>query len=357
MFTDKLFRYAVDRLNGRFISGWCFSRLRTSTPVRLTVAVDGREIVSTLCNRYRKDLKQQSLHPSGLCGFDIDFPDDFDTRQHRLLTIHFNGSKRPARSFDCQSLPVLRPDPEVRIFFMHSPKTAGTSFNAFARCCFPGGEFVTHLERRPPETWRQVVDASRYVAGHLGWRTIRDLVPSDRFRFYAMLRDPYAHLHSHLNYVRCVDTNAEHEQLFGFRHNDTIRDLAVRLNRLDFADARQASRFVEGLSGFELDFFDNIQTRYFLDYRPEKVEMADVDNALANLDRFRLVGLTERYDRFLALVCGDIGLAPQQQDLQSNRADGYRLFDRKQESVRQCFAPLVEADLELYRRVAERFGD
>lgn len=357
MLADKLFRFAIDRINGRFITGWCFHRIMKNRPVAIRVAADNHHLGSVSCTGYRRDLKEQKLHPTGCCGFDFSFPAAFDPGHHSVLHLYFDSCTRPQVSVACRDLELLRPAPGRPIFFMHIPKTAGTSFNAFVRNCFSRDDYLPHIERLTPVQRQTLLPRARYLSGHIPWREIAGLLDPGRYDLYAIVRNPYAHLHSHLNYVRCVHTDAEHEVHYHYRHNETIRDLARRLAGIDFRDDRQIRRLVAELSGYECDFFDNIQTRYFLDYRPERVTQADYLQAVQNMMHFRSIGLTERYDRFRDRFCRDLGLPPQSQTLRSNRSERYRLVDLTQPSSRSIIDPLVRFDCRLYDLVAEQCGE
>jgi hypothetical protein len=352
MFAEKLYRYAIDRINGRFISGWGFHRIFTNRPVTVRVAADGHDLGTFTCREYRRDLKEQGLHPSGRCGFDFSFPADFDPGRYCALHLYFDSSSRPLVSFDCRELPLFAPIPGRPIFFMHIPKTAGTSFNAFARQCFAGSEYFTHIERLAPQQRRQIAARARFLSGHLPWREIVEVIESAHYDLYALLREPVAHLHSHLNYVRRVHTDAEHEHHFLFRHNDTIRAMGTRLAAIDFSDTDQLQRFVADLSGYQCDFFDNIQTRYFLDHRPERVTEADYRQAVETVERFTAIGLTEYYHHFQDRFCRHLGLPVQQQTPRSNRSQRYHLFDCDTPEVMKIIDPLVCFDRRLYDLIA-----
>lgn len=357
MFAEKLYRYAIDRANGRFISGWSFHRIFTKRPVIVRVTADGHDLGAFACRDYRRDLKEQRLHPTGRCGFDFSFPAEFDPGKHAMLHLYFDSWPRPLVSIDCRELSLLEPAPGRPIFFMHIPKTAGSSFNAFARHCFAENEYVTHIERLAPQLRRQVLPRARYLAGHLPWREVVDLIEPAHYDLYALLREPIAHLHSHLNYVRRVHSDAEHEQHFPYRHNDTIKAMAARLAAVDYSDEHQLQRFVAELSGYQCDFFDNVQTRYFLDHRPERVTDADCRQAVKTIERFRAIGLTEHYDHFRARFCRDLGLPVQQQILRSNRSQRYHLFDRDNPRIRTIIDPLIRFDRQLYDLIAREGPD
>jgi hypothetical protein len=258
-------------------------------------------------------------------------------------------------SFDCRELPFLAPILGRPIFFMHIPKTAGTSFNAFARQCFTGSEYFTHIERLAPQQRRELMARARYLSGHLPWREIVEVIEPAHYDLYTLLREPVAHLHSHLNYVRRVHTDAEHERHFRFRHNDTIRAMGTRLAAVDFSDENQLQRFVAELSGYQCDFFDNIQTRYFLDHRPERVTEADYREAVETAERFTAIGSTEHYDNFQDRFCSHLGLPVQKQTPRSNRSQRYHLFDCGNPAVSKIIDPLVCFDRRLYDLIVSRY--
>jgi hypothetical protein len=355
VFTRKLFRYSIDKINGRFISGWCFHRIRKDERLTIRFVADDHYLGAVQAIEYRKDLKIKNLHPSGVCGFDFSFPDDFDPGKYRLLKLYVDKARRPLASIDCGDVEVLEPDPATSIYFMHIPKTAGSSFNAFARLCFPTGEYAPHIERLSETGRRALVGNRKYVAGHLPWGEVGPLVEGSAYSLYSLLRDPYKHLHSHLNYVRSVHANAEHDVYNEYKHNDTIKELAARLNKVNFGDDDELQYFIQGLKGFHRDFFDNIQTRYFLDYRPEKVTVEDLENAKKNILRFQLVGLTEYYHIFLDRFCLDMGLPTQSQTEKSNKSEHYYLFDYRRQTTKQILSPLVGVDLLLYQYVSQIF--
>jgi hypothetical protein len=363
MILKKRYRVSIDRLNGRFISGWCFNRLRKDKPVTITIAADG-EVLGSLSNRgLRRDLLDLKLHPSGVCGFDFSFPSTFDPAAFQFLHLYFDGQKTPALSIACSEIEMLRADLERPVSFMHIPKTAGTSFNAFARQCFSSERFITHIERLEPEARRKETADVDYLSGHLIFGDLAALAPSHcstvagapACDFYAIIREPYAHLHSHLNYVRGVLAASRDEAHYEFKHNQSIKLLSARLNEIDFGSLGEVSHWVEDLQGYERDFFDNLQTRYFLDERPETVGEDALARARDNLKKFRLVGLTERYDLFRERFCRHLGLPLVEQPLKSNISESYRLFDPADLRIRSALYPLVAYDLKLYQYVEHAF--
>lgn len=354
MIATKLYRWSIDRINGRFVSGWCYNRLFKTRPVSFTAAADDTIVGHFSNDGYRPDLVDAKLHPSGVCGFDFSFPGDFDPDRFERLHFYVDSFRQPLVSIDCHTIETRRPQLSAPVCFMHIPKTAGTSFNAFARTCFSSDRFVTHLERLGNDQRRQAVDRAHYLSGHLPLYQLKGLVELDNFDCFVIIREPYAHLHSHLNYLRGVDPGARFEHYYPYRHNEAVKTFSAYLNQVDFSDTDEVRTFIAGLSGYQRDFFDNLQTRYFLDYRPDTVGPDDLERACENVALFRAVGLTEAYDRFRKQFCDFIGITDAEQTLRSNRSDTYRLFDLSDHSVRQSLLPLVQYDMGLYEFVSKR---
>ncbi len=355
MLTRKLFRYSIDKTNGRFISGWCFHRLKKTEPITIRFTADNHYLGTVQSIDYRKDLKIKKLHPTGICGFDFNLPSDFNPGKYNFLQLYVGKARKPLASIDCDELKILEPDPAKNIYFMHIPKTAGSSFNAFTRLCFPSDEYSPHIERLGKTERRALFGDRKYIAGHLPWSEVGRLVENTRYSLYTIIRNPYKHLHSHLNYVSSMHTNAEHDVHNKYKHNDTIKELAAQLSQLNFRDDNKLQHFIEELKGFKRDFFDNTQTRYFLDYRPEKVTVKDLENAKKNISRFHLVGLTEYYNIFLDRFCRDMRLSPQPQTEKSNKSGQYHLFNYTRQTTKTILSPLVEVDLLLYQYIAQIF--
>ncbi|OUS40943.1 hypothetical protein A9R00_03450 [Oleispira antarctica] len=60
----------VDNLSRHRVSGWVYG-VHHSNEVEVEVFCDGKFIASSVASNYRKDLKDLSIHTTGMCGFDI----------------------------------------------------------------------------------------------------------------------------------------------------------------------------------------------------------------------------------------------------------------------------------------------
>ena len=102
------------------------------------------------------------------------------------------------------------------------------------------------------------------------------------------------------------------------------------------------------MDSLEAAFIDNLQTRYFLDQQPARVNADDVKTALVNSRKFKLIGTTEKYDSFVKSF-GEINeLTFRVPDSRMNISTSAPLFDLQDEEVMNILLPLVQADLQLY---------
>lgn len=346
----KMLRYAVDTINNQIITGWCYSRIQPRKPITLSLYAGNKLIGKVISNEFRQDLLEHSFHPTGKCGFTFSFPKNFQLEKDcslKICTRSLFSSVLVRYRYD--EVPQVSEDKLPPLVFMHIPKTAGTSFNAYARQFFPAGKSITHIEEIP-EDQADFIRTHKYIAGHLPLGTLTRLCPPEHCTYYTLLRDPVKHLHSHLNWVKGV--GADPTSVFYKRHSRVIQDLATRLNRElnrktgNIQDTLHA--FVQHLNGFERDFFDNIQTRYFLDYRPERVTSEDIRAAKKNCSVFRRIGTTETYKQFTEQFCCENGLNYVEQKRPLNRSKQKSLYDPASPDIKEILFPLVKYDMELY---------
>ena len=107
------------------------------------------------------------------------------------------------------------------------------------------------------------------------------------------------------------------------------------------------------MDGFEIDFFDNLQTRYFLDYRPDRVQADDCLAALETCRHFKRIGLTEYYDAFLRSFCEDNGFSFQARKRAFNESSLNPFYDHRADEFKEIVRPLVQTDLKLYRHICK----
>ncbi|MCG6931092.1 MAG: hypothetical protein LJE64_11105 [Desulfofustis sp.] len=358
------YKISIDHVNANYISGWCFNRFRKQAVVVLQCYRKDQLIGESRADKFREDLKALGIHPSGRCGFEFIFEAKGWSDPAQPLSIRAKGS-----SSDLVSLPLnddrgagdaivwkylkwafkRRPAAGKTVVFMHIPKTAGTSFNTLAQAMYPKRSTITHIELRPHSQYAEFSDRYRYVSGHVRAGILKRCFASQRSEFYTIVREPYAQLHSHLKWL--IHTAVSRDENYFRTSNQVIYSLGQRLSRVDFSSSISLSRFVETLSDIEAAFLDNVQTRYFLDDQPARVNVHDLDSAVENLKIFRLIGLTEDYEAFVTRFKQFNRLKASPESGRMNISRSSDLFDYQQDDLRAILKPLVWADLELYEVV------
>ncbi len=345
MLAHRLINYAVDRLNNQQISGWAFSKLRTNKPVRLQFYLDHSFIGETVADNFRKDLKEQKIHPDGTCGFYFHFPPETDFTTFTNLYIFCGGSK-PICTFPAETIPDIFTENLPKILFMHIPKTAGTSFNGFVQQRYPAGTTAIHIESVPASNYPDLIKQRSYLAGHFRIETIKQHFDLNSFSLYTILRQPHRHLHSNFNWLRGIAANPESSAFL--KHPDYIQNLGTQLHLQNTNIKHILQSLVAHPKQFELELFDNRQTRHFLDYKPHRVSEKDLEQALENFKLFSEIGLTEQYESFVQRFCTTHELPFIKQATVLNRSKFRPLYDVNEPEMQRLLNPLVRFDLRLY---------
>jgi len=352
-FRKKITPYFIDILNKEYSSGWCFHRIFRNSPTRISFRIGSTLVGETKCSLMREDLQDQDLHPTGLCGFECIFDASFDIEPGQMLSVHINNSSIPiTRIPGNQVLDVFRPESNP-LFFMHIPKTAGTSFNNYIRQYFGYGKSHTHIQTTPLLQQQSMARDSHFLSGHITYEHI-DTIYVDRPNIdrHTIVRDPLKQLHSHIAWVKGIALDPVSE--FFKKHNELVQKMGQNLFQTDLSVPGNLRQLVENIDGFQIDFFDNIQTRYFLGYRPDRVTQSDCDNAIGNISKFATIGLTEHFGAYVEEFCDYYGI--QQKPITSvhNPSKVAPLFDVSNQEIRDILSPLVCYDLQLYARISEQ---
>ncbi|MCP4008807.1 MAG: hypothetical protein GY726_04735 [Proteobacteria bacterium] len=289
------------------------------------------------------------VHPTGQCGFSFRIPPQYNIKSYRTLFIKAGSCKTIIASFQTDKIPEVVDGVLPKVLFMHIPKTAGTSFNTFAKAYIPREKVIVHIESEDKEKYASFNSSYNYIAGHLPLRTLAEYFDLSAFDLYTILREPYRHLHSHFNWVKAVSHIPDSS--FSLEHPQVVRDMSMNMQNMDLSQPEVLGDFVRNLEGFGLDYFDNCQTRYFLDYRPERVTLTHVDQALQNLQHFTGIGITEQYGAFTKMFCYKIKANFCEQQRTFNASKSTLLFDYNNPEIREALHPIVAADLLLYEYV------
>lgn len=208
----------------------------------------------------------------------------------------------PLCSLDLRELDKSEAGKPRRLFFMHIAKTAGSSVNALALRHFPPERCVTHVESYHLRPDMDVLDLQDklFVSGHvtvpvaLGRRYI-----SRSFSTFTLLREPLAHLRSHIAWVKRLGL-PEHARECA-RHPAYIQGMARRLNETSLEE------FIAGMGELESNLFDNAQTRYLANAFSRPLDDGHLELALSVLRGFDLVGVNEEFDQSMRVLARFMG--------------------------------------------------
>lgn len=366
------YKYAIDVFSSTHITGWCFHRFHKNKALTLVLSLGEMVLGECTADELREDLKKQSLHPSGLCGFSFVFPKQWNVPNAQLadeVVVSIKDSNatlcvlnknladkvagRPTHltSKLKQGLSATRSGKD-KVFFMHIPKTAGTTFNTFAKSIYPSNRAITHIEFYDPDEYAGIACDHRFISGHLNVGQIQEYFPVNEFKLYTLMREPYAQLHSHFNWLKGI--GAEKSSAFYQSQHRSFKEIAD-----DFAGKSQLShddlqKISDNLSGVLKLLFDNCQTRYFLSENCEEIEQHHFDRAEQNMAIFEEIGITEEYDKFKASFCKAHDLKVDKSDSAFNASRLNALYDYQDPLNREILLPLVDKDLLLYQQVLNR---
>ncbi len=78
----------IDSIDGAFVNGWAAhrSRQKQKLPVALEIWLNQKKLTEVCCNRFRDDLLENKIHPTGHCAFRVELPRSLD-RQLDILEL------------------------------------------------------------------------------------------------------------------------------------------------------------------------------------------------------------------------------------------------------------------------------
>ncbi len=121
---------AINSLTKEHITGWVILGFR-STPLQVDLFINGKHVETSRADLFRKSISDNQIHYTGNCGF------KFNLRRHKIdphkdkieVKLSQNvplNQKLAQKIIDTQRSKLLGERPVY--FFVHIPKTAGTSF-------------------------------------------------------------------------------------------------------------------------------------------------------------------------------------------------------------------------------------
>ena len=143
------------------------------------------------------------------------------------------------------------------IFFVHVPKTAGSTVNRMLERFDANGRAHCEALLKQPDKMREAAETLTWMSGHIGLTGAREKVVevTDRpVRLFTCMRNPTAQVMSHYNWLIEIFNKGER---FYERHSDRIKEISATLRA---ADNNDPATVIANLEVFN-QLFLNFQSR------------------------------------------------------------------------------------------------
>jgi len=86
-------RGALDVVTAKMVKGWVMLENNPGATIFLNVIVNNEQSFYTKANKLRGDLKDKGIHPTGMCGFSLEFPADAKVKPGDSFVVRIMGQK------------------------------------------------------------------------------------------------------------------------------------------------------------------------------------------------------------------------------------------------------------------------
>lgn len=193
----------------------------------------------------------------------------------------------------------------MTIFYMHVPKTAGSSVSKMFIDYFGADQAIEQCQN---PRYRDVdLNSYSFVSGHVAWQQAKNRLSSDTYRF-TVLRDPVDQLISHLNWVKRLN-KPEFKAQFDANRRD-VQLVAKSLEDLDISNPLEVSAYLTRAEGKVRELFINNQAMYFLPVhaRGPNLGLKEANLAVESLKSFHAIATLESVDSLIRKVSEDNSL-------------------------------------------------
>ena len=243
------------------------------------------------------------------------------------------------------------------IFYLHIPKTAGSSLNRFICSQFQKNSCLTHIESKidfSKEVDIKKAEQYKVLSGHIPLPHMQNkLKVLDNRIVITTLRNPIEHVISHIAWVRKLGDKGEEGRLK--QHNQTVQKIVKKLLSLDLSKPMNISTLIQWLEDENIFLFHDTQIKY-IGGGGGVVKPHIVKNALINLKKINFVGITERLSEFQFLLCDALNWKIKEDiNIKENKNDCYYGLNIQDSEIRKSLQPLIQWDQLIYRVARERF--
>lgn len=205
----------IDQIDENGIGGWIVDQENLEAMVYIDVEIGTSQFLQIPCNQLRKGLKKRGIHPTGKCGFRINYPIDQSIPLAAITVKYKNIILRKSRKIQADKLQFIHQNSDTPLlFFLHIPKTAGTSFRLMLSeqiqqaHTYPNKTLIAANKELYP-TFEQIFTLTneelaqlKLISGH--YTAVKASLIENR-RTIVFLRDPIERCISHLYHLKLKD--------------------------------------------------------------------------------------------------------------------------------------------------------
>lgn len=185
------------------------------------------------------------------------------------------------------------------IFFLHIPKTAGTTVNEFLASLYdaPSAQHIEmHTGWKDAEFWLKYP----FISGHVYLDEVRGMVPKS-FLFLTFLRDPWKQFLSAIkyNYAICAQETKHKFEFVGPR----LRNFSESMHAINIENPREFETWLSQSGDIGNRMTDNFQTRHLASVADsERTDHISLEKAINGLRSFEGVGIVERMEESIRML-------------------------------------------------------
>ncbi|MGH6924176.1 MAG: hypothetical protein ACRED5_10605 [Propylenella sp.] len=239
----------------------------------------------------------------------------------------------------------------TRLFFLHIPKTAGSSVNYFFANVVGHDNSLLHLESQLSvmnDTSTDAFRRVRFASGHLSLQFIHEHFDLNSWVTMTVLRNPIDQIGSHLRWLKYVGSKPGSPLMQG--HTPLIQHMAARLNKISLNDtAAMQTLFFDEFPQARL-LFDNCQVRYLLPVCAGPVDQEMANRAIQAIKNIDYVISVEGLRAGLLSVLTGMGWSHSGQAGIGRENSGQIVepLNLQDSVVREFYGQLVKWDVQLY---------